>query len=69
VPASVDAATAAREALPCLQTAAEALGWLAPVEPAVVAQFSQVIETLVARSSVELRSIDAPLGVTFEAPI
>jgi four helix bundle protein len=40
------AAASAREALACLE-AAEALGWLGPVEPELGALFQQVIGTLV----------------------
>ena len=40
------AAASAREALACLETA-EALGWVAPVEPELAALFHQVIGTLV----------------------
>ena len=40
------AAAAAREALACLETA-EALGWIAPAPPSVIAQFNRVIGTLV----------------------
>jgi four helix bundle protein len=40
------AAASAREALACLE-AAEALGWVGPLEPRVSALFQQVIGTLV----------------------
>jgi four helix bundle protein len=40
------AAASAREALACLETA-EALGWVAPLEPEIGALFDQVIGTLV----------------------
>jgi len=39
------AAASAREALACLETA-EALGWLGPVEPGLLALFDRVIGTL-----------------------
>jgi four helix bundle protein len=40
------AAASAREVLACLETA-EALGWVAPLEPELAALFQQVIGTLV----------------------
>jgi four helix bundle protein len=40
------AAASAREALACWETA-QALGWVGPLEPAVLALFRQVIGTLV----------------------
>jgi four helix bundle protein len=40
------AAASTREALACLETA-EALGWVAPIEPELGALFNQVIGTLV----------------------